>query len=509
LSIIHGLAEENGKGSEPVAAVDLGSNSFHLIIGRDIGGQLSVLDRLRDPVRMAAGLDDSGRLSEETVERMLESLGRFAQRLRGIPKWRKRAIGTNAFRNAKKPRDLLARTSEALEIPIEVLSGVEEARLIYLGVAHGQPEIDGSRLVVDIGGGSTECILGEGFKPRFLDSFDMGCVSYSREFFPQGELTKKGFRKAEVAAKLELGTVVRRFREAGWSACVGSSGTINSIATILHELGETDGPITLPALKSLRKRLIAAESTAKVDLPGLTGDRLPVLAGGLAILKAVFESMHIESMRPSREALREGLLYDLLGRIRHEDVRDRTIRSLSERYSVDVEQARRVERTALQCLGQVADAWKIDRERAEQLLSWAAHMHEIGLSLSYNGHHRHGAYILANSTLPGFSRQEQARLAAIVLGHRRKLSLATFDELPAEWRETVLHLCLLLRIAVRLNRSRRSAVTPQFELRALKNGLEIDFPGEWLERHPLTNADLEEEGRLLRGAGLVLQIRAS
>ena len=500
------MNDEVVKDSDPVAAVDLGSNSFHLIIGREVGGQLSVIDRLRDPVRMAEGLDESGKLSEKKLSMMLESLERMGQRLRDIPAGRKRAIGTNAFRRAKKPDDLLARSSAALGIPIEVLSGAEEARLIYLGVSHDQPESQGRRLVIDIGGGSTECIVGEGFTPRLLESFYMGCVSYSMQYFPGGETTKKAFRKAEVAAKLEIGTVVRRFRSEGWATCVGSSGSINAIATILRELGQTDGSITLPALKFIRRTIIAAGSMDEVDLPGLTPERRPVLPGGLAILKGLFESMDIETMSSSNAALREGLLYDLVGRIRHEDVRDRTIRSLSERYSIDAGQAERVEKTALACLEQVAKTWKIDHEDAEQLLSWAARMHEIGLSVSYHGSHRHGGYILTNSTMPGFSRQEQRRLATLVQSHRRKLNLETFDDPVAEWKQALIRLSMLLRLAVRLNRSRSTAPRPEFTLVANKDELEIGFPGGWLEDHPLTRADLEEEGRLLKAAGLGLRV---
>jgi len=461
----------NGDGDAgSVAAIDLGSNSFHMIIGREIGGHISVIDRLRDPVRMAAGLDENGRLSEKTLAAMLESLERMGQRLRDIPRARRRAIGTNAFRRAKEPRDLLARAGKALGTPIEVLSGPEEARLIYLGVSHDQPEAAGRRLVV---------------VPQLLDSFYMGCVSFSMQFFEGGQITKKAFRKAEVAAKLEVDSVVRRFRAAGWSTCVGSSGTINAIATILRELGQTDGSITLPALKAIRKSMIAAGSVDSLALPGLTSDRRPVLAGGLAILKGLFESMEIESMTTSNAALREGLLYDLMGRIRHEDVRDRTIRALSERYSIDPEQADRVERTALDCFDQVAEPWGIAGEDARQLLSWAARMHEIGLSLSYHGHHRHGAYILGNSILPGFSHQEQQRLATLVHGHRRKLNIEVFDDPIAEWKQTLVRLCTLLRLAVRLNRSRSTKPQPKFTLR------------------------IEEERKLLRAAGLELRIQGA
>ncbi len=499
------MGGQGGNGSAPVAAVDLGSNSFHLVIGREVDGGLIMLDRLRDPVRMAAGLDARGVLAPDALQRICTSLERFGQLLRGIPPDRVRAIGTNTFRHAKGPQDLLERASAALGFSIEVVSGLEEARLIYLGVVHDQPSIEGRRFVVDIGGGSTECILGQDFSPLLLDCLSMGCVVYSQRFFPDGELTRKAFRNAEVAAKIELETIQRRYRERGWSACIGSAGTINAVAQMLREAGGTDGPITLSGIKKVRKELLEAEHLKNVDLPGLAPDRIPVIPGGLAILKAVFETFEIESMSSSTAALREGLLYDLLGRIRQVDVRDRTIRSLSQRFSIDEEQAERVERTAERCFSHVAKPWGLDPD-GRQLLSWAARMHEVGLALSYDNHHKHGAYILANAGMPGFTQQEQMRLAALVRGHRRKFSRAIFDELPRPWREPTLRLCLLLRIAVRLNRPRSSDPLPSFELAVVEDGLAVRFPERWLEEHPLTLADLEDEDAVLSEAGFRLHV---
>ena len=501
------MEPDNGSAGGPVAAVDLGSNSFHLLIGREIGGQLSVVDRLRDPVRMAAGLDGKGRLSRDTVDRLSDSLRRFRQRLVDIPPERVSAIGTNSFRSAKSPADLLQRSSDELGFPIEILSGLEEARLIHLGVSHEEPRIEGVRLVVDIGGGSTECILGQGFTPLRLDSLYMGCVTYSRRFFPDGRLTRKAFRKAELAAQVELETIQQRFHDTGWSECVGTSGTIKAVAQILRENQWTEGPITLSGIKKLRKHLIVAEHSDNVQLQGLQEDRRPVIAGGTAILKAVFEQLGIESMRASKAALREGLLYDLLGRIRHEDVRDRTIRALAERYAIDDEQAKRVEATALHCLDQVQKRWKLQRWDGRQLLSWAAQTHEIGLAIAYPSHHRHGAYILANSHMPGFSRENQRRLATLVRGHRRRFSPEILSELLPSWREPLTRLCVLLRIAVRLNRTRSSRPLPEFRLKVLEDGLEIRFPEGWLADHPLTGADLEDEDELLRHTGMRLRAR--
>jgi exopolyphosphatase/guanosine-5'-triphosphate,3'-diphosphate pyrophosphatase len=501
-----GMPGSQGNGSSTVAAVDLGSNSFHLLIARVLGDQVAVLDRLREPVRLAADLDSAGVLGERALERMLEGLGRFRERLVDLPSKRVRAVGTDTFRRVKQPKDILARASAALGFPIEVLPGGEEARLIYLGVAHEEPAIDGRRLVLDIGGGSTECILGKRFAPLLKDSLAMGCVNFSRRFFDEGRFTRKAFRKAEVAAALEFEPLQRRYQEAGWEDCVGSSGTINAVSDVVRESGWSEGALTLSDVKRLRRALIAAEEAEKLDLPGLTEERAQVLAGGLAILKAAFETLGIESLRVSKAALREGVLYDLLGRIRHEDVRDRTIRALSERYHVDSDQAERVERTARRCLDQVAEAWKLEPEGSAQLLTWAARMHEVGLALSHSGHQKHGGYILENSDMPGFSRQDQLRLAALVKTHRRKLARNAFAEFPEAAAETLLKLSVLLRIAVRLHRTRSPKPLPSLHLRTVAGGLELGFPRAWLEKHPLTSADLEEEDRLLDECGLRLRV---
>ncbi len=496
----------SGNGNAPVAAVDLGSNSFHLIIARVLGDQLTVLDRLREPVRLAADLDGQGNLDEKALERMLASLKRFRERLVDLPAKRVRAVGTDTFRRVTHPKDLLARASAALGVPIEVLSGGEEARLIYLGVAHEEPAVEGRRLVLDIGGGSTECALGKRFAPLLKDSLAMGCVNFTRRFFEDGRFTRKAFRKAEIAASLEFEPLQRRYQEAGWEDCVGASGTINAISDVVRESGWSEGTLTLRDVKRVRRALLAAGALDQLDLPGLAPERAGVLAGGLAILKAAFEGLGIERLRPSKAALREGVLYDLLGRIRHEDVRDRTIRALSERYHVDADQAERVERTVRRCLEHVAEDWKLEPEGSIQLLTWAARMHEIGLALSHSGHHKHGGYILENSDMPGFSRQDQLRLAALVKGHRRKLARTAFAEFAPPAAESLQRLCVLLRIAVRLHRTRSPKALPSFRLKTISEGLELRFPATWLDRHPLTSADLEEEEGLLSECGIRLRV---
>ncbi len=485
--------------SGSVAAVDLGSNSFHMVVARPVNGHLNVVDRLREPVRLAAGLDADNQLDAEAQKRAIACLERFGQRLRDMPPGSVRAVGTNTMRKARNSDELLEAAAAALGHPIEIISGLEEARLIYLGVSHSLPDSQGRRLVMDIGGGSTELIIGERFEPHYMESLYMGCVSVSQGYFADGTITAKSMRRAEIAAGQELQPVEQSYRRLGWASAVGSSGTIRAVGDVVQAMGWSEGGITLPALKKLREALIAAGDVGKLGaLQGLPPERAPVFPGGVAILLATFEALGIEQMQVSDGALREGLLYDLMGRIRHEDVRERTITGLSERYHVDKGQARRVEATLLHCLGQVADAWKLDQECAASLLQWAAQLHEIGLAVAHSGYHKHGAYLLEFSDMPGFSRQEQRLLAVLVRGHRRKFANTLFKDLPEAQRERIMRLTVLLRLAVLLHRSRADAELPPLSLHADGKNLFLAFPTGWLDQHPLTQADLAQEAEAIK-----------
>ncbi|HEY3495374.1 MAG TPA: exopolyphosphatase, partial [Polyangiaceae bacterium] len=439
---------------DTVAGVDLGSNSFHMIVARVDAGQLHVVDRLRERVRLAQGLDAEKNLTPAAMERALACLNRFGQRVRDLPQGAVRAAGTNTLRQARNSAEFLERAGELLGHPIEIIAGREEARIIYLGVAHSVPADDGRRLVIDIGGGSTECILGEGFESVATESLFMGCVSYTTRFFASGKLERDDFRRAETAAMLELRSLEYRYKTLGWQTCYGSSGTALAIAEILNGPGFGEQGVTRKGLKKLRAALCEAGHVNRLDLPGLDPDRALVLPGGLAILMAAFKSLGIEKMEPAFGALREGLLYDLLGRVGHEDVRERTIRWLAERNHVDTGHAARVERTALYCLDQVAPAWTLDRSEARHYLIWAARLHEIGLEIAHTGYHRHGAYIIENADMPGFSKDEQKMLAAIVHAHRRKFRREAFATLNAGRSHVAIRLALLFRLAYCLNRSR-------------------------------------------------------
>ncbi len=512
-----------------VAAADLGSNSFHMIVARWTGGRLHVVDKLRERVALAAGLDEQRRLTPEAEDRALSCLRRFGERLRHMDPESVRAVGTNTLRKMKRSRQFLERASDALGHRIDIIPGREEARLVYLGVAHdvahavadlpvyddadqgvsgahGRGDPAGRRLVVDIGGGSTECVVGDGFEILESDSLFMGCVSYSQRFFPGGKLSRKAMDKARMAARRELEPIRRTTAESGWVQAVGSSGTILAIEQILTEAGWSERHVTAKGLRKLRKLLYSAGHSEHLDLPGLSDERRSVIAGGVGVLSGVFDSLRIETMETSHCALREGVLYDLLGRTEHSDLRDDTVRRFQERTNVDREQAERVERVALDLLEGVAETWELDSAPTRRLLAWAARLHEVGLALARAGYHKHGAYLIEHSDMPGFSREDQATLAAIVRAHRRKISTDVFDQLSQPRQNCALRLAVLLRIARRLCRS-RAIETPRPEsVKASSSTITVSFADGWLDENPLTRTDLDEEAQLLAAAGITFVV---
>ncbi len=488
-----------------LAAVDLGSNSFHMIVGRYVHGQITIVDRLRETVRLAAGLDEQDRLGREATSRALACLERFGQRLHDVKADRVRVVGTNTLRKAKRKGAFLDRAREALGHPIEIIAGVEEARLIYLGVAHTTPSEGGHRLVMDVGGGSTELIIGEGFATRRLESLYMGCVSMSTAYFADGEITEKRFKRARTAAELELEPVMARFRRSEWDAAFGASGTMRSVSDLLIARGEPSGNITREGVAWLVEECLRAGNVARLKLPGLATDRAEILPGGLAIIAAAFDMLGIETMRVADGALREGLLYDLVGRLTDEDARARSVRSMEGRFHVDAAQADRVEATALTFLRQVREAWGLGEPLAELALRWSARLHEVGLDIAHSHYHRHGAYLLQHADMPGFPREEQRLLAVLVGGHRRKLSREALDDLVPPWHLKAEYLVVLLRLAVLLHRGRGPRALPEIDLQARGRSLELNFPKGWLAEHPLTAADLEQEADYLRAAAFKLR----
>lgn len=489
-----------------IAAVDLGSNSFHMVVARYSHGQLIILDRLREMVRLGAGLDEQGRLKREAVEAALACLERFGQRLHDMKAEGVRVVGTNTLRRAKRKGAFLDRARAALGHPIEIISGIEEARLIYLGVAHTMPSEPGRRLVADIGGGSTEIIIGEATHAKKLESLYMGCVSMSARCFSDSAITDKRMKRARIAARLELEPVRATFRNYGWDHAVGSSGTIRSVGDVIRARNNGDGAITPAAVESLIEQAIKAGDVSKLRLPGLSEERLPVFAGGLAILAEILDAFDIKSMRVADGALREGLLYDLVGRFTDEDARARSVRAMQGRYHVDTAQSNRVEASALDFLRQTASEWQLEEPFAELVLSWAARLHEVGLDVSHSHYHRHGAYLLEHADMPGFPQEEQRILAHVVGAHRRKLHLDALQDLSPPWHIKAEYLIVLLRLAVLLHRGRSVAALPKLELHPKGRTLEIVFPKGWLDAHPLTATDLENEIEYLEGGNFRLRV---
>lgn len=494
------------QGTEQLAAIDLGSNSFHMVVARLSQGEVRLHDSLSEKVQLASGLDAENRISEAATVRAMDCLARFAERLRGVPRGRVRVVGTNALRMARNADAFMARAEAVLGHDIEVVSGREEARLIYLGVAHALSDDAGRRLVVDIGGGSTELIIGERFEALETESLHMGCVSFTRRYFPDGAITADGFRRAVTAARREVLSIDAAYRQSGWAQAVGASGTIKAIAQVCEENGWSQSGVTLSGLARIEKMLLKAGHVDKIKLKGLREDRVPVFAAGAAILAGIFRQLGLRDMTVSTGALREGLIYDLLGRIHHEDVRERTIDAMQDRYHVDRRQARRVADTAEVLRHRVAVDWDLADDTFMLLLRWSARLHEVGLAVSHSQFHKHGAYLVLNADLPGFSRQEQQALAILVRGHRRKLPLTMLDALPDDEREPLLRLVLLLRLAARLHHARDDATPPPMTLTPAPTSLRLRFPQGWLDEHPLTLADLDEERAYWQKAGYTLEV---
>lgn len=479
-------------GYSTLAAVDLGSNSFHCQVARVVGDQIYPLDSLREPVRLGAGLTRDKRLDEAAQERALACLKRFGERLRDFEPHAVRAIGTNTLRVAKNAGAFLKKAEAALGFPIEVVAGREEARLIYLGVSHSLPASRDKRLVVDIGGGSTELIIGAGHKPQQLESLFMGCVSYSLRFFPEGKVSKSAMKQAELAARNELQPITAGFARGNWQQAAGSSGTVRALADIMQLNGFDEGDITPAGIDRLRSHLIKTGDMDKVGLAGLRPDRVPVFPGGLAIMNAVLSELDIESLVAASGAMRQGVLYDLHGRFHHKDMRDLTVSQFMQRYRVDALQARRVGALAFTLYRKLTAESGEPDEAASRDIAWAAKLHEIGISVAYSGYHKHSAYIVGHADMPGFSRDEQTKVSLLVRAHRRSLSKAAkeIDEHNVDWNRV-----FALRLAALFHRSRADVALPSLQAKHQGKKFRLTLDPGWLARNPLTVTALRDEIR--------------
>ena len=485
-----------------LAAIDLGSNSFHLLVANYQDSQLQVVAKMGEKVQLAAGLDDQENFTDAAMDRAMACLERFAPFVAGVAAADLRIVGTNALRSARNARVLIDRAEAMIGHPIEIIGGREEARLIYLGAAHALAEVHGRRLIVDIGGGSTEFIIGEDFEPQALESLHMGCVAYTGAFFANGELSEKRFRRAEMAALSELANIQRQYCRLGWQDPIGSSGTIKAVAAVIGARGDGDATlIERDALMKLRKRLVGFGQLDKVAMEGLKEDRARVFPAGVAILCAVFEAFDLQRMRYSDGALREGVLFDLIGRNTPEDSRRHSVELLMRRYSVEASHADHVTQTAMVAFDQVSDSWALGEEQ-RLFLVWAAQLHEIGLAISHSQFHRHGAYLIEYSDLTGFSRPEQQALAFLVRAHRRKFAQRELEALPGAIQPTYCRLARLLRLAVMLNHPRPEQAPVDFRLTCNGDDLHLSLPE--ISFQALLLNDLEQEADYQKAAGLAL-----
>ncbi len=474
-----------------LAAVDLGSNSFRLEIGRLDHDQIHRTEYLKETVRQGSGLDEARKLTPEAMQRGLDCLARFGERLAGFKRTQVRAVATQTLREARNREEFLRSAQQVLGFPIDVISGREEARLIYLGVAHLLPQSPERRLVVDIGGRSTELILGQQFQARVMESYRVGSVAWSMRYFPDGQFTERAFESAEIAAKAVLDEALSAYGRDTWDVAYGSSGTIGAVGDVLGAAGWDATKITREGLDWLLERLLAARSADRVRMDGLKDDRRPVLGGGLSVLRALFDLLGIDEMQTAQGALRHGALYDLLDREHGEtDIRSATVQRLATKFEADPAQSERVGRVARHLLRQLRTS--DDPEvlaRQQRKLGWAAQLHEIGSLISHSDYHKHGAYVLDNADALGFAVPELHRLSLLVLGHRGKLR-----KLDADFSdELFVHQLLSLRLAVILCHARRDPDLKGLKLDATASQFTLCVAPAWRAAYPQSVHLLREE----------------
>lgn len=509
--------------SEPnvrhIAAIDLGSNSFHMVVAKVVEHDLQIVSRHKQRVRLADGLDSRMNLDNASMQRGLDCLAMFAERLQDFTPDDVRIAATHTLRQANNAHIFLSRAKRILPFPIEVIPGEEEARLIYLGVAHTQPEWE-KKFVIDIGGGSTEMIIGEGFDPRLLNSKQLGCVSYTNKYFSNGKLSKKNFSKAILAAEQKLESLSKPYKKLGWDAAIGSSGTIKAVKEVLIGMGHEDGIITQERLQDLIDELCKLDHIDDIKLSGLSDERKPVFAAGVAILLAIFESFSIKRMHFSDGALREGLMYEMEERFQRSDIRMRTTEHLADKHQVELSHAQNVRTQAERFLEQVgAEIGIKDSSELASLLSWGALLHEVGLSISYKGFHRHSAYILQHTNMPGFNQEQQRVLATLARFQRKALKLQEMPQLTIYSPEQILPLICILRLAIVVNGQRKEIdelpiLSLSIESKDKKSDSKDDNfqhwkisceDEDWLNNNRLLDADLQTEQQYWKSAGWQLE----
>lgn len=491
-----------------VAAVDLGSNSFHMVLARVGLGHLLIVDRLREMVLLSSGLSESGDLDAPSQRRALQCLRRFGQRVRALPGKSVRVVGTQTLRLLNNNGAFLEKAAAALGHPVEVLKVDEESRLIYRGVAADLAEDGERRIVIDIGGASTELIVGERLSPLKCFSLPLGSGLLSRRHFDGGIIRRKRMQQAKDEVRSAIEPFRREIQGLQWKQVIGSSGTIRAVERVVRLCHSNRAELTSESVRWLEQKVLEAGTIERIRMDGLSSERRPVFPGGVAILTALFEALELRALRVSEGALREGLLYEMTGLHPHkgDDIRDSTIDALAHRHHVDLQHAERVAVTACSCLKQVGWKWGLESETPRRFLRWAALLHEIGLSIAHDQHHRHGAYVLEHSDMPGFAREEQMLLSTLVGAQRKKIDKTLRPDLPPYLRTTALYLAILLRLSVILQRARDHSPLPAFSLEAGRRSLRLRFPRRWLDQHPLTRSDLEQEESHLRRLAFDLKV---
>ncbi|MDN3678896.1 guanosine-5'-triphosphate,3'-diphosphate diphosphatase [Vibrio tapetis subsp. quintayensis] len=492
-------------GSSPLyAAIDLGSNSFHMLVVRHIDGSVQTMAKIKRKVRLAAGLDKDNKLSAEAMQRGWDCLSLFAERLQDIEAQNIRIVGTATLRTATNVDLFLEKANQILGHKIEVIAGEEEAATIYKGVAHTSGGL-GRRLVVDIGGASTELIIGEGFDAKALTSLKMGCVTWLEQHFKDRQLSAANFDRAIEAAKITVAPILEHYRNIGWDVCVGASGTVQALQEIMLAQG-MDEIITHAKLKRLQKQAMLADHLEELEIDGLTLERALVFPSGLSILIAIFELLEIDSMTLAGGALREGLAYEMIDEMRQDDIRSRTIQSVQTRYQLDVEYGQLVEKLALALFDQCGNENWIAEPQAQYLLSSAAQLHEIGLTIDYKQGGQHSAYLLQHLDLPGYTRAQKHLLGELT--RRYKEQLSSLPEQHALSGSSAKRVLRLLRLAVLLTHRRSSTLQPVVTLKAEADNLSLCVAKSWLEQNPLTRAELEIEAHRQSDMGWPLTINA-
>jgi len=495
----------NSNNSPLYAVIDLGSNSFHMLIARLVADSVQTVDKVKRKVRLASGLNENNHLSQEAIARGIECLAFFAERLQDIPASNIRIVATATLRIATNADSFLQQAEKTLNHKINLLSGIQEAEQIYLGVAHTSCS-EKQRLVLDIGGASTEIIVGEGFTSKKVCSLNIGCVTFKKQFFNDNNLNDLNFNRAITAAKNILTSVVDEYKKIGWQSALSGSGTMQALAEIL-QFQHKPAIVNLAFLQKIKQQLIHCKTINNININGLASDRKPVFASGIAILIALFESLAIKQLQLSSGAIREGLLYEMLPNMRAITIRERTIKALEERFHIDNQHNQRVYTQAQALYQQLASTWQLASDNDRQLLSASCLLHEIGLLLEYKHHQRHGAYILSQADLAGFDQADRQLLVALVRNYKGDIETHLLNEQAATTAQNSYYLLAILRLAVILCRRRGDDILPSYQVSSNNKVIQLSLPKTWLQQHPLICDELKQEQHYLQAIGLSLEIK--